>query len=157
NPFVRLVNELGVTRLSIIAAVTGGGVLGVVYLTGQLTKPPMGLLYAHLDVNDAATITQQLQQQNIPFQLNGDGTTIYLDQSQVLGLRMRLASQGLPAGQDVGYELFDKGDSFGQTSFHENLNRQRALEGELARTIRSISKIEQARVHLAIPEHELFE
>ncbi|MFZ1989360.1 MAG: flagellar basal-body MS-ring/collar protein FliF, partial [Alphaproteobacteria bacterium] len=132
-------------------------VLGVVYLTGQLTKPPMGLLYANLDVTDAASITQQLQQQNIPFELKGDGTTIYVDQSQVAPLRMRLASQGLPAGQDVGYELFDKGDSFGQTSFHENLNRQRALEGELARTIRSISKIEQARVHLAIPEHELFE
>lgn len=157
NPFVRLVNELGVTRLSVIAAVTGGVVLGVVYLTGQLTKAPMGLLFSNLSVTDAASITQQLQQQNIPFDLKGDGTTIYVDQSQVAPMRMRLAAQGLPAGQDVGYEIFDKGDSFGQTSFQENLNRQRALEGELARTIRSISKIEQARVHLAIPEHELFE
>lgn len=157
NPFVRLVNELGVTRLSIMALVAGGIVLGVVYLTGQLTKPPMGLLFGNLDFNDAAAVSDQLRQQNVAFELRGDGTAIFVDQSKVLDLRVKFASQGLPSGQDVGYELFDKENPFGETSFHLNLNRQRALEGELSRTIRAIDKIEQARVHLVLPQHELFD
>jgi flagellar M-ring protein FliF len=157
NPLVRLVNELGLVRLTIMAAVAGGVVLGVVYLTGQLTKPPMGLLFGNLDFNDAASISEQLRQQNVPFELKGGGNAIFVEQSKVLDLRVKFASQGMPSGQDVGYELFDKENPFGQTSFHLNLNRQRALEGELARTIRAINKIEQARVHLVLPQHELFE
>ena len=156
NPFVRLVNELGVTRLSIMAAVAGAVVLGVVYLTGQLTKPPMGLLFGNLDFNDAATISDQLRQQNIQFELRGGGTAIFVEQAKMLDLRIKFASQGMPTGQGVGYELFDKENPFGETSFHLNLNRQRALEGELARTIHAIDKIEQARVHLVLPQHELF-
>jgi flagellar M-ring protein FliF len=157
NPLVRLVNELGVFRLAIMAAVAGGIILGVVYMTGQLTKPPMGLLFGNLDFNDSASISDQLRQQSVPFELRGDGTAIFVDQSKVLELRVRFAGQGLPSGQDVGYELFDKDNPFGETSFHLNLNRQRALEGELARTIRAIDKIEQARVHLVLPQHELFD
>ncbi len=157
NGFVRLVNELGVTRLAIMALVTGGIVLGVVYLTGQLTKPPMGLLFGNLDFNDSASITDQLRSQKVPFELKGDGTAIFVPEAQVLDLRVKFAGQGMPSGQDVGYEIFDKENPFGQTSFHLNLNRQRALEGELARTIRAIDKVEQARVHLVLPQHELFE
>lgn len=156
NALVRLVNELGVLRLSIMAAVAGGVVLGVVYLTQELTKPPMGLLFGNLDVADSAAITDQLRQQNVRFELKGDGSAIFVDQSKVLDLRVKFASQGMPSGQDVGYEIFDKDNPFGETSFRLNLNRQRALEGELARTIRAIGKIEQARVHLVLPQHELF-
>jgi len=156
NPLVRLVNELGVLRLSVMAAVAGGIVLGVVYLTGELTKPPMGLLFGNLDVADSASITDQLRQQNVRFELKGDGSAIFVDQSKILDLRVKFASQGMPSGQDIGYEIFDKDNPFGETSFRLNLNRQRALEGELARTIRAIGKIEQARVHLVLPQHELF-
>ena len=156
SPFSRLVNELGVMRLGMIAAVTGAVIVGVVYLSNVLTKPPMGLLFANLDFNDAAAITEQLDQENVVYELRGNGSAVFVDQSKVLELRMRFAGEGLPAGQDVGYELFDEQNALGQTSFQQNLNRQRALEGELARTIRSISKIETARVHLVLPERELF-
>jgi len=73
-----------------------------------------------------------------------------------LRLRMQLAGEGMPAGGSVGYEIFDRSDTFGQTAFVQNVNMLRALEGELARTIRSIDAIENARVHLNIPKHELF-
>ena len=156
SPFARLVNELGITRIALIAAVTGGVVLGVSFLTSQLTKPPMGLLYANLTMDDAAVIAEQLRQDNVAYEMRGNGSTILVEQSKVLDLRMRFAGDGLPATRDVGYEIFDDQGVLGQTSFQQNLNRQRALEGELSRTIRSIAKIETARVHLVLPEREAF-
>ena len=86
----------------------------------------------------------------------GDGSTILVPSDQALKLRMEMAGDGLPAGGSVGYEIFDRSDTFGQTSFVQNVNLIRALEGELSRTIRSIQSIANARVHLNIPKHELF-
>lgn len=156
NPLVRLVNELGLFRLSMIAAVAGAVVLGVIYMSSVLTKPPLELLYANLDYQDAATISETLRQEGVAFELRGNGTAIFVDQRKVLDLRMRFAGEGLPQGSDVGYEIFDEQSAFGQTSFTLSLNRQRALEGELSRTIRALSRIESARVHLVLPERELF-
>ncbi len=143
-------------RLAAIAGVTllAAGLL--FWLATQATKEPMGLLFSGLDPRDSAAIVERLDAANVPYQIKGDGSTILVPQDRALRLRMQMAGEGLPAGGGVGYEIFDKQDALGVTSFQQNVNRLRALEGELARTIRSLDRIEQARVHLVIPERKLF-
>jgi flagellar M-ring protein FliF len=92
---------------------------------------------------------------NVPYDAKGDGGTILVPADQVTKLRMALAQDNLPAA-GVGYEIFDKSDAFGTTAFVQNINRLRALEGELARSIQTIEGIESARVHLVVPERQIF-
>ena len=92
---------------------------------------------------------------NVTYDVKGDGGTILVPADQVTKLRMALAQDNLPAA-GVGYEIFDKSDAFGTTAFVQNINRLRALEGELARSIQTIDGIESARVHLVIPERQIF-
>ena len=139
-----------------MGVVTAGLIAFFAYMTMQFTTQPMSLLYADLDMTDSGEILSKLEAMNIPYQLQGDGSTILVPQDQARRLRMMLAEQGIPAGGTVGYEIFDKSDMLGQTSFAQNINQLRAMEGELARTIRSISSISNARVHLVIPKRELF-
>ena len=139
-----------------MGVVTAGLIAFFAYMTMQFTTQPMSLLYADLDMTDSGEILSKLEAMNIPYQLQGDGSTILVPQDQARRLRMALAEQGIPAGGTVGYEIFDKSDMLGQTSFAQNVNQLRAMEGELARTIRSISSISNARVHLVIPKRELF-
>jgi len=127
-----------------------------VYVMNMMTQPTMSLLFSGLDPRDSAEIVGKLEGLKVQYQLKGDGTTILVPAEQALRLRMQLAGEGVPAGGSVGYEIFDRSDTFGQTAFVQNVNMLRALEGELARTIRSIDAIENARVHLNIPKHELF-
>ena len=143
-------------RLAAIAGVTLAAAGLLFWLATQATKTPMGLLFTDLDARDSAAVVERLEAANIPYELKGDGSTILVPQDQALKLRMTLAGDGLPAGGGVGYEIFDNQDALGVTSFQQNVNKMRALEGELARTIRSIDRIEQARVHLVIPERQLF-
>src|ERR1700744_523579 len=91
---------------------------------------------------------------SVPYDVK-DGGTIMVPADQVQKLRMALAQDNLPAA-GVGYEIFDKSDAFGTTAFVQNINRSRALEGELARSIQTIEGVETARVHLVIPEREVF-
>lgn len=139
-----------------MGVVTAGLIAFFAYMTMHFTSQPMSLLYADLDMNDSGEIAAKLDAMNIPYQLQGDGSTIFVPQDQARRLRMMLAEQGIPAGGTVGYEIFDKSEMLGQTSFAQNVNQLRAMEGELARTIRSISSISNARVHLVIPKRELF-
>ena len=139
-----------------MGAVAAGMVGFFAFLILRLTAPQMALLFSDLDIRDSNSIVRELETGNIPFELKGDGTTILVPKDAVLRLRMRLAEDGLPAGGSIGYELFDKSDSFGTTSFVQNINHLRALEGELARTIRTLDRVTAARVHLVLPERELF-
>lgn len=148
--------SLGTIRLAAIGAVAVGLILFFVFLTSRLGGTEMNLLYADLDPSDSSKIVSQLESMNVPYELRSDGRQIYVPSQQVPKLRMQMAEQGLPSGGTVGYEIFDKTDSLGTTSFVQNVNLVRALEGELARTIRSISQIEEARVHLVMPKRELF-
>ena len=116
----------------------------------------MALLYSGLDTADSGAVVAQLDSMQVPYRLVGDGGTIMVPEDQALKLRMSMAQQGLPSGGAVGYEIFDKGTSLGTTSFEQNINRLRALEGELARTIRSLNQVSAARVHLVLPQRELF-
>ncbi len=139
-----------------MAMVSASLVAFFMFMSMRFTTEPMSLLYSDLDMADSGEILAKLEAMEIPYQLQGDGSTILVPSNQSRRLRMSLAGQGLPAGGSVGYELFDKSDAIGQTSFVQNVNQLRAMEGELARTIRSIDSVANARVHLVLPRRELF-
>src|SRR5674476_1018258 len=122
----------------------------------RVTTPQMTALFTDLSVEDSSGIIKDLERQAIPFELRNEGAVIMVPKDKVTRLRMKLAEGGLPKGGGVGYEIFDKSDALGTTSFVQNINHLRALEGELARTIRAIDRIQAARVHLVLPERPLF-
>jgi len=148
--------NLGVTRLLIIAGITLSVVAFFVFLASRVAKPDMALLYKDLESRDAGNIVSILEDRQIPFELRGDGSEIFVPRDQVARMRMAAAEQGLPLGGSVGYEIFDNTDALGTTSFVQNVNLLRALEGELARTISSLDGVDAARVHLVLPKREVF-
>lgn len=149
--------QMGPARLGAMGAVAAIliGFFGVVI--ARVSQPTMATLFADLSFDDTTAITRELESLNVPFELRRDGEIILVPDDQVLSTRMRLAEQGLPTGGSMGYEIFDKTDTLGSTSFVQNVNRVRALEGELARTIRSLQRVNGARVHLVLPERQLFQ
>lgn len=117
--------------------------------------PDYGVLYSNLSDRDGGAIIASLQQMNIPYKFAEGGGVLLVAANKVPEARLRLASQGLPKGGTAGFELMDS-QKFGTSQFAEQVNYQRALEGELARSINSISAVESARVHLALPKPSLF-
>ncbi|CAB3694293.1 Flagellar M-ring protein [Paraburkholderia phenoliruptrix] len=117
--------------------------------------PDYKVLYSNLSDRDGGAIITALQQANIPYKFSDAGGAILVPAEQVHEMRLRLASQGLPKSGSVGFELMDN-QKFGISQFAEQINYQRALEGELERTIESISSVKSARVHLAIPKPSVF-
>src|SRR3954467_4956306 len=148
--------SLGAARVMAMVAVTAAliGFFGFVIM--RVTTPPMTTLFTDLSPEDSAGIIKDLERQAIAFELKNDGAVIMVPKDRVTRLRMKLAEGGLPKGGGVGYEIFDKSDALGATSFVQNINHLRALEGELARTIRAIDRVQAARVHLVLPERALF-
>ena len=150
------INNLGFAKLGSIIGVTAAVLIGLMLIIFRLSQPPMSLLYSGLDFDDAGRIMQRLDQIGVPYEIKGNGTMVFAPKDQTLRLRMDLASEGLPSGGSVGYEIFDNLDMLGTTSFVQNVNRLRALEGELSRTIASLKTVNSARVHLVLPERSLF-
>lgn len=151
------VMKIGQTRIIaglIVLAVVGGIFAAVMLRTGGAQK---ALLYSGLQLAEASEIAGKLDQANIKYDMRGDGSSIFVDRGAVLDARMMLSAEGLPTRGSIGYEVFDKQDALGATTFIQNVNRLRALEGELARTINSIDNVKSARVHLVLPERRLFE
>jgi flagellar M-ring protein FliF len=126
------------------------------FLMVRATTPQMVPLFTDLSIEDSSSIIKDLERQGIAYTLKNDGTIILVPKDNVARLRMKLAEAGLPKGGGVGYEIFDKADALGSTSFIQNINKLRALEGELSRTIRSLDRVEAARVHLVLPDRPLF-
>ena len=149
------VRAVGAARFGVMAGVAAVLTAFFLYIAGAITEPPKTILYAGLEPRDAAAVTAKLDAMNVKYDAKEDGGTILVPADQVTRLRMALAQDNLPAA-GVGYEIFDKSDAFGTTAFVQNINRLRALEGELARSIQTIEGIESARVHLVIPEREVF-
>ena len=139
-----------------MAAVSAGIIAFFIYLTSRLASPEMSLLYGELDAQDSGQIIARLEQMNVPYRLGEEGGKIFVPQDQVGRTRVVMAEDGLPSGGSIGYEIFDRSEGLGTTNFVQNINHVRALEGELARTIRSVSSVKQARVHLVLPRRELF-
>ena len=126
------------------------------FLIVRVTTPEMVPLFTDLSLDDSASIVKDLDRQGVTYSIKNDGAIIMVPKDRVMRLRMQLAEAGLPKGGGVGYEIFDKSDALGATSFIQNINKLRALEGELSRTIRSIDRVEAARVHLVLPDRPLF-
>ena len=156
NQLLAAIQRFGIGRLAAILGIGAGVAAVLVTLTMNLGEPK-ALLYANLDLKEAGSITQALDQAGVKYEVKGDGSTILVPRDQVASTRLMLSSKGLPTAGSVGYEIFDQANSLGQTDFVQQLNRQRALEGELARTIRSLEGITSARVHLVLPKRQLFE
>ena len=154
--FTQLINRIGLPRIAAMAtvAVLMLGFFGFLILRAQ--TPNLAPLYTSLSLEDSSSIVSELQTLNVPFELRGEGDTILVPRDQITTLRMQLAGSGLPHRGQVGYEIFDQQSTLGATSFVQNINNVRALEGELARTITSLARIKTARVHLVLPERELF-
>ncbi len=146
--------QLGLNqRVSLVVAALAvlGGLIGVAIWS---QRPDYQLLYARLSEKDAAAIIGQLQTQNIPHIVTAGGTAVQVPSDQVYKLRMDLASKGLPSGDGVGFEIFDKGQ-FGLSDFVQRTNYLRAIQGELARTIMQLQGVRAARVMIVQPENRL--
>jgi flagellar M-ring protein FliF len=153
---VGFLKGLGAARLMAMIAVTVALIGFFAFVIIRVTTPQMTTLFTDLSTEDSSSIIKDLERQAIPYELKNDGAVIMVPKDKVTRLRMHLAEGGLPKGGGVGYEIFDKSDALGTTSFVQNINHLRALEGELARTIRAIDRIQAARVHLVLPERPLF-
>src|SRR6266702_2137055 len=139
---------LGASGVAALALLWGG-----VFLANRVDYQ---VAFADLGPSEAQGIVQKLQEQKVPYQLSADGRSISVASEKASETRIQLASQGLPSNGRIGFEIFDQ-TNFGLTNFQEQVNYQRALEGELARSIMTLSEVEAARVHLVLPKESLFQ
>ncbi len=154
--FTEALKKFGIGRLAAILGVAAGVAAVLVAVMLRMGQAPDALLYSNLDLREAGEITTALDQAGIKYSSKGDGSTIMVNRDEVGTARMMLAGQGLVTSGSVGYELFDNQSVLGQTEFQQQLNEQRALQGELARTIMSMRGITAARVHITMPRREMF-
>ncbi|MCF6327850.1 MAG: flagellar M-ring protein FliF [Devosiaceae bacterium] len=151
-----VMQRLGLARLAamVVVAVLLLGFFG--FLIFRATSPQLAPLYTGLSFEDSSAIVSQLQSSGTTYELRGEGDTILVPRDQITAIRMNLAADGLPTNGQVGYEIFDNQSTLGATSFVQDVNLIRAMEGELARTISSLARVRTARVHLVLPKRELF-
>ncbi|MFL5100521.1 MAG: flagellar basal-body MS-ring/collar protein FliF [Xanthobacteraceae bacterium] len=154
--FVSFFKTLGASRIIAMGVVTLALMAFFAFLILRAAQPHMSPLFTDLSLEDSSAIIKDLERQSIPYDIKNDGATLLIPKEQIPRLRMKLAEGGLPKGGGVGYEIFDKSDALGATSFVQNINHLRALEGELSRSIRALDRVQQARVHLVLPERPLF-
>jgi len=155
--FTGALQRFGIGRLAAILGVAAGVAAVLVLIMMRVGQAPDALLYSNLDLREASEITTALDAGGIKYTSRGDGSTIFVSRDQVGEARLMLAGKGLVTSGSVGYELFDNQSVLGQTEFQQNLNAQRALQGELQRTIMSMRGITSARVSIAMPQRALFQ
>jgi flagellar M-ring protein FliF len=148
--------KFGIGRLTAILGAAAGVAAVLAAIILHVSAQPQSLLYSNLDLKEAGEITTNLDQAGIKYTAKGDGSAIMVDRDKVATARMMLAGKGLPTAASVGYEIFDNAPTLGQTEFVQNLDNQRALEGELSRTINTLKGVSSTRVHLVMPKRELF-
>lgn len=132
-----------------------GGIAIILSIAIWSNQTEHALLFGDLSPSDANQVVEALREEGTAYELRQNGTAIYVPRDRVYELRMRFASEGVISDGPVGYELFDQGN-MGMTDFMQKMNRKRALEGELARTISNMQQVEMARVHLVLPERNPF-
>ena len=150
-----MLSKFSINQRMIILVALAGSIAGLIAIALWTQQPDMQVLFTNLNPEDAAGIVDKLKETKVPYETTGGGNTILVPSAQVHELRLQLATQGLPHGGGVGFEIFDR-SSIGMSDFVQKLNYRRALQGELARTIAQMPEIERARVHLATPERRLF-
>ena len=144
-----------VRQLLLLVAVAGAVALGVMAAFWGQT-PNYGLLYGNLNDKDTGGVIEALTKSNIPYKIDEGSGAVLVPAKQVHEARLKLAGQGLPRGTGVGFEIMDEKPAFGNTQFQEIARYQRAIEGEIARSIMTLSNVQSARVHLAIPRQSAF-
>lgn len=154
--FAQILRSLSPVRLAAIGSVMLGVVGFFIYLISQTSTGNMAILYSQVDPAEGSRIIQKLEGMGVPVNLSPDGTTIYAPAEKIARLRMDVAQDGLLSGGVIGYEIFDRGDVLSTSGSLIDINKLRALEGELAKSIKTITGVATARVHLVIPKRELF-
>lgn len=148
-------SQTSLTQRMIVAGLAVVALAIFIFLMVWLNRPNMAVLYSQLGPEDASRIVNVLQGDKIPYELAANGATILVPETQVYDLRLKIAGEGAMIGQGIGFEIFDE-IQMGQTDFVQKINYQRALQGELSRTIAEFPQIDKARVHLVIPKKSLF-
>lgn len=150
-----LSDKLSTGQKTAIVSVAVLSLVGLILMVMWVRHPEYELLFSNLPPEDAAKIVEKLKEQGAPYKLEHGGSAILVSSKNVYELRLEFAGQGLPQSTGVGYEIFDK-MNLGMSDFVQKLNYRRALEGELTRTIQQLNEVQQARIHIVIPESRLF-
>ncbi len=156
NALMDFIKKIGFVRAASIAGTLLASIIFFIILIVRTNEPQMGLLFSQIDPSDGGRIIDRLRALNIPMEVKGESNQIYVPADQIARLRMELATDGLPAGGTIGYEIFDKTDVLGTTHALMDINFLRATEGEISKSIRTIQGVHSVRVHLVIPKRELF-
>ncbi len=158
NEISKFVVSFGVARLGVIVGVSFGVAAALALIMARVGAPSMSVLYADATYAEAQNMIARLEQDGVDHKVRDQGgrIAILVPRKDVSRLRLDFAAEGYAVGDGVGYEIFDDNQTLGATSFQQNINRLRALEGELARTLSTIDGVRSARVHLVLPERELF-
>ncbi len=149
------VGRMTPSQVMMLLGLSAGSIVGAVMLFGWVNSVTYSRLYANLDAAEAGEVVNWLNDNQIPYQLSDNGSSIDIPQDDVYRARLSLAAEGLPRGGTVGYSVFDQ-NNLGMTDFLQNLNFRRALEGELTRTIMQLKEVQAARVHIVMPKDRLF-
>ena len=154
---IQFLKDLGLVKLAAIGAAALALIIFVCVYAYTIHSGNMSVLYSNLDLQDSGKIVQELDAKKIPYELAFDGSVIKVPSEMVLRTRVIVAQAGLPSqGSVIGYEIFNNEETLGTTNFLQNVKLVRALEGELSRTVGSLDQVERARVHLVIPQREVF-
>lgn len=156
SEFLSGIRNIGAARLSAI-----GGILVLfgaffIFLFVRLSAPVLVPLYADLPPSEVDKVTAELSRMQYDYRLRNNGTTILVPTENVPEIRLSLAERGLPSKTDIGNEIFDREQGIGTSTFIQEVNRKRAMEGELSRSVASLDTVHSARVHLVLPERKLF-
>ena len=147
--------NVSLVQRALLIAIVLTFVIGGALLTNWAIKPDMGVLYSNLEPEEAAKITEKISEKETDYELRNNGTTIYVPKNKISQLRLDMAKEGLPAGGQVGYRIFDD-EKIGVSPFVQNVNLKRALQEELAKSIQMIDGVAHARVHIVSTKQTLF-
>ena len=153
--FKAIFSSMSSGKIITLFILVAGTIAGLVVLISWSGQPEFMPLYSRLSAEDAGEVVAKLREQKIPYRLSQNGTTVQIPSERIYEVRLDLASQGLPRGSGVGFEVFDNA-KLGMTEFVQNINYQRALQGELSRTINGLSEVESSRVHIVMSPRSLF-
>ena len=152
---ISIFKEMSMVRKSLLGGLVLVVAAGFITMFFYANKTPYKAAYSGLNQDDAAAVVEALRASNTPYNLTGDGTTILVPEDIVYDVRLTMAKQGIPKGGGVGYEIFDKSE-FGTTEFVQKINKKRALQGELARTIAAFDAVKDAKVMIVLPKESVF-
>jgi len=150
-----IIRNLDSGKMVVILFLASVAIAGLVFMVTWAGKPDFQYLFTNLPQEDTASIVSRLKEKNIPFQIDGNGSAVLVPKENLYEIRLEMASQGLPQGSRIGFEIFDD-VKLGMTDFVQNVNYQRALQGELSRTINEFKEVAGSRVHIVTAEKSLF-